>query len=124
MGVVLVLGNLAVPLLRSTIPLGLDGTVTKIQNRVEKHPGIDDVHLVTIGGQTLVMDRAVAGHLDVGDTVQKDAWSRTLRTQRETVKLSPSSDVWGMVITMPLVILLCGLLLWPPRRVWARGSGS
>jgi hypothetical protein len=36
---------------RSTIPMALDGAVTGIEIRQEKHPGVDDVWLVAIDGE-------------------------------------------------------------------------
>jgi hypothetical protein len=107
----LALGNLSVTFLRSTIPLAVRGTVRALETRTESHPGVDDVHLVTIGGRRLHIDAAVASHLQIGDSVQKRAWSRTLHTSRGAVRLNPSAEVWGMAITMPLIAALALLLL-------------
>jgi hypothetical protein len=112
----LALGNLAVTLLRSTIPLALNGTVTRLETRTEKHPGVDDVHLLTVGGRELQIDAEVAGLLHVGDAIEKKPWSRTLRTPRGIVRLNPSADVWGMTMAMPIIAAASAILVLRQRR--------
>jgi hypothetical protein len=104
------LGNLAVTLLRSTIPIALNGPVTHLETRAEKHPGVDDVHLLTVGGRKLQIDAAVADRLRVGDVIDKRGWSRTLHTPRGDVRLEPSADVWGMAVAMPIVCAVSTIL--------------
>ena len=104
-GLVLVLGNFYETLLRSTIPVAMDGTITAVELRREKHPGIDDVHLVHTGKDTYHVDAAVALHLDTGDAIQKSAWSRSLLVDDEEVHLEPSRDFRGMLVVMPVVLL-------------------
>jgi len=108
----LAFGNLSVTFLRSTIPLAIRGKVSALETRRESHPGVDDVHLVTIGDRRLHIDAEVASHLQIGDSVEKGAWSRTLQEPRGTVRLNPSADVWGMAITMPLIAALAMALFW------------
>lgn len=107
----LAVSNLSVTLLRSTIPLSIHGSVTALETRLESHPGVDDVHLATISGRTLHIDADVAGHLRIGDLIEKKAWSRTLHTSQGRIRVGPSPDVWGMAITMPLILALVPVLL-------------
>ncbi|MEZ6009988.1 MAG: hypothetical protein R3F05_19815 [Planctomycetota bacterium] len=62
------------------------------------------------------MDADVAGALREGDRVSKQAWSWSLSTPREQVRLGPSNDARGMLVAMPLLVLL-GLvaLRWGAR---------
>lgn len=92
--------------MRSAVPLSFDGPVEKIEVRREKHPGLDDVHLVTIGGRTLHVDAGVAGTLREGDRASKHAWSWRLSTPRGEVTLGLSNDARGMLVAMPLLVLL------------------
>ncbi|MEZ6010222.1 MAG: hypothetical protein R3F05_21005 [Planctomycetota bacterium] len=116
LAVLLAAGNVAWTFMRSGVPFSLEGTVERIEVRREKHPGLDDVHLVTIGGQTLHVDADVAGALREGDRVSKQAWSWSLSTPREQVRLGLSNDARGMLVAMPLLVLL-GLvaLRWGAR---------
>ena len=95
--------NLVETLSRSTIPLGLDGVVTRTELRREKRTGVDDVYLLWIDGRMREVDRSLFARLQVGDQVSKGAWERTLRTPRGVVPLAPSRDFWGMVFAMPLL---------------------
>lgn len=100
-------GNVAATLCRSTIPLELDGVVTRLETRSEKHPGIDDVHLLHLSSrETIQVDAEVAHHLRRGDRVVKRRWGTRLTTQRGSFALTPSADLRGMLAAMPLVLAL------------------
>lgn len=116
-GVMLVGGNLYETLRRSTIPLALDGEVTDIELLQEKHPGIDDVHLVHMEDRTLHVDASVAERVTVGDSLHKSAWSTSLVVGSNELRLEPSRDFRGMLVVMVIVVLICGFLVLMPRRL-------
>jgi hypothetical protein len=97
--------NVGSTLGRSTIPYAIHGDIEGIEVRFEKHRGVDDVYLVTVGGRTLHVDRAVGVRLTRGEHVDKESWSTSLRTDDGTVRLRPSADVRRMAAVMPLVVL-------------------
>jgi hypothetical protein len=99
----LAVGNLWATFHRSGIPVGLAGRVERIEVRREKHPGLDDVHLVTVAGQVIHLDAEVAALLQVGDEVRKSGWSASLTTPSGTFRLTPSRDFWRMLRAMPLL---------------------
>jgi hypothetical protein len=110
-GVALAIGNGYETLRRSTIPLAVDGRVESLEVRREKHPGVDDVHLLVVGGRTIHVDAAVARAVERGAELHKDAWSATLRVDAAPRRLSPSRDTTGMMVVMPVVLLVLGALL-------------
>ena len=112
----LALANLWSTFHRSGIPVALSGRVERVELRTEKHPGLDDVYLVRVGGRTTHLDADVASLFEVGADVQKAAWSRSLTTSRGVQQISVSTDFKRMTIAMPLIVAL-GLIL---LRVGAR----
>jgi len=86
---------------RSTIPTALDGTVTRIEVRPEKHPGVDDVWMVTVDGEARHLDRAVAELLTEGVRVRKDAWDTELTVGGETRTVALSQDAERMLFLAP-----------------------
>lgn len=108
---------------RSTIPAALDGTVTAVEVRHEKHPGVDDVWLVSVDRGALVhVDRAVAAMLSEEDRIEKGAWDTTLVVNGEPHALSLSPDARSMLVLAPLVAaLIVGLALFSSR---ARGRSA
>lgn len=119
---VLCCGNLWVTFHRSGIPVALDGYVERIEVRREKHPGLDDVHLVKVAGSVTHLDANVAGLLHEGDRLDKRAWSTELVTPRGTRRLGLSRDFWRMLIAMPLLAGLAVLLLRRGRPSSAEGD--
>jgi len=111
--------NLGHTLRRSTLPLRLEGTVTALEVRREKKPGIDDVHLLWLGRRVIEVDPAVTAQLRPGERISKRAWDREIQTPRGPVRLKPSRDFWGMAVVMPALAALTGWLL--ERR---RGQGT
>lgn len=103
--------NVWVTLARSTIPARLQATVIGVEVLPEKHPGVDDVWMVTLDGERFQADRAVAQHLAPGQRVEKAAWSRALQVDGHAVPLSFSADAHAMWIAMPLLVLLTWALL-------------
>lgn len=101
---------------RSAIPLRMDGTVTSIDGRVEKHPGVDDAWFVGVDGEERHLDTALARSLAVGDTVRKDRWSTTLLVDGEPRHLRLSRDAWAMLLLAPGIVLTCAGLALPSRR--------
>lgn len=115
----LCLGNLWFTLVRSTIPLELDGKVEAVEVLTEKHPGLDDVYIVQIGDREIHVDEAVANNLRVGDQIQKNSWTYeilNLSDAGNSIRLSPSRDFWGMVKTMPVVLVAVCVVLFVRRR--------
>lgn len=106
-GLAFSVGNIWVTLARSTIPVSLSGTVTDKELREEKHPGVDDVYLVTFSdGRVIQVDRSVFVAARVGAPLEKEAWSRRLRTGEQDVDLDLSTDARRMFILMPLAAAL------------------
>jgi hypothetical protein len=96
---------------RSTIPAELDGTATAIELRHEKHPGVDDVWMVSVdGGGLRHVDVEVATLLSEGDRLHKEAWDTTLMVEGEPHGLSISDDARAMLALAPVVVVLVGAL--------------
>ena len=108
---VLASGNLWETFRRSTVPLELNGRVEMIEVRREKHPGVDDVHLVAIEGRTIHVDEAFAMHLDLGMRVVKRGWSTQVTVNGRDVTIHPSRDFYGMAIVMPLLLVILLVVL-------------
>lgn len=100
---------------RSAIPLTLDGTVTQVEVREEKHPGVDDVWMVYIEGDPRHLDAELAADLAVGDRISKDRWETTLVVNDTTRSLALSEDARAMLGVAPLSVLLATLLAVPGR---------
>ena len=103
---------------RSWIPSAVDGTVESIQVRTEKNPGVDDVWLVTVDGDTDHVDAEVGRRLAEGDMVSKAAGATTLQVNGRAVPLQLSRDARGMLVVMPLVVVLAAMAsraTRPPR---------
>jgi len=113
-GVLLAAGNVWVALVRSTIPIPIEGRITLKELRQEKHPGRDDVcYLHLDSGEALHVDAPLFEAVEEGQALQKAAWSPVLLHDGSEFPLRPSRDFWGMAITMPLVllaVLVAGLL--------------
>lgn len=101
---------------RSAIPLRIDGTITSIDGREEKHPGVDDAWFVGVDGEERHLDTALAKSLAVGDTVRKGRWATTLVVNGQPRPLRLSSDAVAMLRLAPLVVLTCAALALPSRR--------
>jgi len=96
---------------RSTIPTDLHGTVTAVGMRHEKHPGVDDVWLISVdAGGLRHVDSDVAALLDVGDSVEKDAWSRTLTVNGDRHRLALSEHARAMLAFAPVIALVIASL--------------
>lgn len=125
-GLVLAAGNLWYAASRSLIPWALDNRVERTELRWEKHPGLDDVHLIWLdNGRELQVDANISTALTEGVRVQKAAWSRAIQVDGHTVPLEWSADFWGMVKCMPLVLVVMavtGQLLGTSRGVVRRGA--
>lgn len=120
-GLALVGGNLYETLRRSTIPLSLEGEVRDVELRREKHPGIDDVHLLEFSFGSVHVDAAVAERIGEGDILQKDAWSRELTVNGARTNVEFSRDFRGMLVVMPVVTIVLVWLLAKassPRRMF------
>lgn len=100
---------------RSAIPLTLDGTVTQVEVRQEKHPGVDDVWMVSIDGKPRHLDSKLAAELEVGDRIRKDRWETHLDVNATTRHLAYSADARAMFGVAPLSLLLAALLTLPGR---------
>jgi len=113
--------NVWVTFHRSGITETMSGPVDDIEVRQEKHPGVDDVYLVTIGDKTLHLDADVAIELSTNSKVEKKGWSTRLLVttgQPEVgfdafIRLRPSSDFYRMLIASALILGIC---LWNLKR--------
>ena len=103
--------NLAETLGRSAIPFSLQGTVRNLEMRREVEPGVDDVHLLTVGNRVLQIDTELAAQLRIGDRISKNGWERSLQTPRGRVRLTLSQDFRGMLVVMPWLLAMGGALL-------------
>lgn len=96
---------------RSTIPTALHGTVTGVEVREEKHPGVDDVWMVYVDdARPTHVDAAVASPLGVGDRVTKDRWDSTLHVDGEPQDLELSDDAQAMMVLAPALGLVMTVL--------------
>jgi hypothetical protein len=105
---------------RSAIPLSVDGTVTNIEVREEKHPGVDDVWMVSIDGKDRHLDAALASDLQVGDTVTKERWETGLSVNGTTRDLDLSGDARAMLGLAPVMVLVAIVLTVPSHRFTRR----
>jgi len=106
LGAALVAGNLWYTAARSTIPLAIDGRVASREIRFEKHPGGDDVCLLTLAdGRVLHVDAALFTALGDGQSLHKRAWERTLERDRQSLPLAWSADAQGMWRTMSVALV-------------------
>lgn len=106
LGAALVVGNLWYTAARSTIPLALDGRIASREIRHEKHPGSDDVCLLTLAdGRVLHVDAEVYAALGDGQSIHKRAWERTLVHDGQPLPLTWSADARGMWPTMGVALL-------------------
>lgn len=101
---------------RSAIPSRVDGTVTSIETRHEKHPGVDDVWIVSVDGEPRQLDAALAQALSVGDHVAKERWQTHLEVDGEEHALRLSHDCRAMLLLAPVVLLVATGLALPRRR--------
>ncbi|MDQ4094805.1 MAG: hypothetical protein M3174_01180 [Actinomycetota bacterium] len=115
----LCLVNLAVTLVRSTIPISIEGTIERIEFLSEENPGIDDIYVLHVDGAEIHVDREVARRLVSNVHVSKDAWSTEMTVGRyeaaRTVDLAPSEDFAGMTLTMPIVLGVLLIALYARR---------
>ena len=109
---------------RSTIPMALDGTVTSIETRHEKHPGVDDVWLVAFDGDQRHLDAEIAEGLSVGDHVAKERWDTRVEVNGEARSLHLSNDSRAMLFLAPILALTAAVLAVPQRRSGAGTTGS
>ena len=104
-------GNVRYSAQRSMIPVAVEGVVTGLETRKEKHPGKDDVYLVRVeGGKGDIsirqVDELVYQELNVGDQIFKLAGQRSLVINQSSLPLRFSEDFWGMVYAMPMAVVL------------------
>lgn len=118
----LALGNVIVTAQRSLIPLAIDAKIVALEMRREKHPGKDDVYLVTFANphstpSTLQIDQDIARELKVGNRIKKAAWQDTLNIDDRTLQLQYSTDFVGMIQAMPVAIILAiAVAYW--QKLW------
>jgi hypothetical protein len=98
---------------RSTIPSMVDATVTAVEVRPEKHPGVDDVWMVTFEGSSpMHIDAAVAARMSVGARVEKGRWEASMTVDGQPHDLRLSQEAHRMLLLAPLLALvLTGLAL-------------
>ena len=88
---------------RSMIPVEVDGTVTAIEVRPEKHPGVDDVWMIRVDDEgPRHVDADVAHLLHEGARVEKEAWTTDLTVDGEHHALTLSDDARAMLVLAPM----------------------
>jgi hypothetical protein len=117
MAVMFAVANVAITIHRSLIPVALDGVIETIEVRHEKHPGVDDVWLVSVGGRRLHVDAPTARRLAEGQRLSKTAFQRRLSVDGAVVPLRLSPDAVAMSWVMPVVLIGVMLNLGPGRRL-------
>ena len=111
LGVVFSCANVWYSASRSTIPLELQGKVTDKRRLLEKHPGIDDVCIVALDGERgFQIDADLYAVLEVGSSINKQAWAKIIEIDGNRVELDWSHDFRGMLTAMPLTMLVCVVL--------------
>lgn len=112
----LAIANVYTTLHRSLIPVSLNDRIGKVEVRLEKHIGIDDVSLLHAGDRVIHIDNKLAKKLDKGDWLRKGRWSRKLEVSGKKITLGTSSDFKGMLVAMPIILALVLMALYFPRR--------
>jgi len=100
---------------RALIRPGLDAGVLVKEIRTEKHPPLDDVHILVLEDESGVrVERRVDGNLfdsmDEGDRLHKEAWSHDLSVSGRTLPLRLSSESRGTALAMTAIAAIA--LLW------------
>ncbi len=109
MGCLFAMANVWVTAGRSTIYYSLDGTVTAMDRRLEKHPGLDDVYLISINSRAWIqIDKGLFDQLHIGSQLTKERWSKQIEVEGQSSRLEYSSDLVGMVRALPLI---CAILI-------------
>jgi hypothetical protein len=114
MGLFFILANIWVTANRSLAMRSMEGVVTGMDRRLEKHPGEDDVFLLAWdGGPMVQVDSTLFERLHLGAIVGKEAWSMSIRVDGRQQELSLSRDFWGMLaLALPAVIVLLYYARW------------
>lgn len=101
-------GNVWFTAARSAIPVAIDGIMSFKEKRLEKHPGVDDVYLLTFeGGHGLQVDRAVYEAIPIGADLKKRSWQRSLVVDDRVIDLDWSIDALRMPWAMVLAFAVC-----------------
>lgn len=110
-------GNLWATLDRSTAPRAIDARVTELRTITEKHPGLDDTHLVRLDdGRRMQVDKTVFALLTPGAHVTKDAWAWRITVDGEPHPIAASPDLRGMWVAMPTLMAMVIALAIRARR--------
>lgn len=108
LGIAFAAGNVGFAAMRSTIPTELHGNVTRKQRLLEKHPGVDDVCMITLGDhRPIQVDRSVFDLVKVSQSVDKRAWAKIMEVDGKETTLEWSADFYGMLWAMPLTMAVC-----------------
>lgn len=109
MGCLFAMANMWLTAGRSTVPYAIDGTVTAMDRRLEKHPGLDDVYLISIdSGRWMQIDKLLFDLLHNGSQLTKQRWSKQIEVDGQSTHLEFSRDFVGMVRAFPLI---CSILV-------------
>lgn len=114
MGLFFIVANIWVTANRSLAMRSMEGAVTGMDRRLEKHPGEDDVYLIAWdGGPMVQVDSALFERMQLGSIVEKEAWSMSIRIDGRTEEISLSRDFWGMLaLALPAIIVLLVYARW------------
>lgn len=111
-GIALCSGNVWYAAARSTIPLALQGTVTKKFVGTEKHPGHDDAYMIALDqGPTLCIDKLPFDAMSVGEPVTKQAWQSELEVSNHIVSLTWSRDFYGLIWCMLAAVVIMAWMI-------------
>jgi hypothetical protein len=88
----------------------LRDTVDRVEVRQEKHPPVDNVHLVHLeGGDVLHVDADIANELGPGSRLRARA-ARSLTVDDRILERTPSHDLKAAAVVLPLMVLLVVLV--------------
>lgn len=120
LGIGFAMANVWVTAARSLIPLELDGQVLRVETRLEKHPGLDDVHVMQIqesrGEREFQFDAVLRPLLRPEIRIAKERFSHELYVNGDATHLDFSADFRGIAVTMVLatvMILAVGASCFP-----------
>lgn len=90
----------------------MHGKVTKKYLATEKHPGVDDVCLITLDdAPPLRIDAALFDKITSSDTLAKQAWQNEIDISGQVVMLNWSRDFHGLIWCMALAVVIMGSMV-------------
>ncbi len=85
----------------------MNAVVTNKQIGTEKHPGVDDVYLITLDDSSSIrIDGDLFEKITSGDRLSKQAWQNEIDIAGRTERLEWSRDFYGLLWCMLLAIVI------------------